>query len=42
MTFQKQDSSGYLILAVIQNGKLLNVKSTGTEYGVVSVSGNCD
>jgi hypothetical protein len=42
MAFQKQSSSGYLILAVIQNGKLLNEKSTGAEYGVVSVSGNCD
>jgi hypothetical protein len=42
MAFQKQESSGYLILAIIQNGKLLNEKATGAEYGVVSLSGHCD
>ncbi|HET6458958.1 MAG TPA: CFI-box-CTERM domain-containing protein [Nitrosopumilaceae archaeon] len=39
--FQKQSEEGYLILAVIQNGKLLNSKSTSAQYGVVSVAGNC-
>jgi hypothetical protein len=42
LVLQNQDSSGYLLLAVLQNGKLLNVKSTIAEYGVVSLSGHCD
>ena len=33
--FQKKDTNGYLLLAVIQNGKLLNERSTTAAYGVV-------
>jgi hypothetical protein len=42
IVFQNHDSSGYLLLAVLQNGKLLNTKSTVADYGVVSLSGRCD
>lgn len=42
LTFQKLKSSGYLELAVIQNGKLLTRDITTAAYGVVGISGNCD
>lgn len=42
IVFQNQEASGYLLLAVLQNGKLLNIKSTVADYGVVSLSGQCD
>ncbi|HJW19219.1 MAG TPA: hypothetical protein VJ571_01515 [Candidatus Nitrosotalea sp.] len=42
IVMQKQSEGGYLALAVIQNGKLLNSKATSAEYGVVSVAGNCE
>jgi hypothetical protein len=42
LTFQKLKSSGYLELAIIQNGKLLTRDSTTAAYGVVGISGNCD
>ena len=42
IVFPNQDASGYLLLAVLQNGKFLNAKHTVADYGVVSISGNCD
>ena len=42
LVLQNQDSSGYLLLAVLQNAKLLNLKSTVAEYGVVFLLGHCD
>lgn len=41
LVLQKQSSSGYLLAAIIQDGKLLDAKSTSAEYGLVSLSGNC-
>ena len=42
MAFQKMNTGGYLLLAIIQNGKLLNAKSTTAEYRLVSIAGQCD
>jgi hypothetical protein len=42
LTFQKLKSSGYLELAVIQNGKLLTRDITTAAFGVVGINGNCD
>jgi hypothetical protein len=41
LTEQKQTESGYLLVAVIQDGKLLDSKATTAQYGVVSLAGNC-
>lgn len=39
--FYKTNSPGYLIVAIIQDGKLLNLVSTTSEFGSVSFSGKC-
>lgn len=41
MTFQNKNDWGYLVLAVIQDGKLLDSKATSADYGVVSLVGKC-
>jgi hypothetical protein len=41
LVLQKQSSSGYLAVAIIQDGKLLGAKSTSAPYGLVSLAGNC-
>jgi hypothetical protein len=38
---QKQTDSGYLLVIVIQDGKILDSQSTTAQYGVVSLAGNC-
>jgi hypothetical protein len=38
---QKQTDSGYLLVVVIQDGKILDSQSTTAQYGVVSLAGNC-
>ncbi len=42
LAFQKQNAEGYLFANVVQDGKLLNVKTTTAEYGMVTMAGNCD
>lgn len=39
--FYKTNSPGYLLVAVIQDGKLLNLIGTTSEYGSFSFSGKC-
>jgi hypothetical protein len=41
LSIQKQSEYGYLALAVIQDGKLLDSKATNAAYGVVSLAGRC-
>ena len=41
LTEQKQTESGYLLVIVIQDGKVLDSQSTTAQYGVVSLAGNC-
>jgi len=41
LTMQKQTDFGYLTVVIIQDGKILDSKSTSANYGVVSLAGNC-
>ena len=41
LSFQKDTESGYLAVAVIQDGKLLDSKATSAEYGIAGVAGKC-
>ena len=40
--FQKQDESGSLTVSLIQDGNMLDTKTTTAAYGVVSIAGNCN
>ena len=41
LSVQKQTESGYLLVAVIQDGELLDSKATTAEYGIAGVAGKC-
>jgi hypothetical protein len=41
LSVQKDTESGYLLVAVIQDGKLLDSKATTAEYGIAGVAGKC-
>jgi hypothetical protein len=41
VAIQKQEEEGTLIVGVVQDGKVLKQASTSSDFGVVSVAGNC-
>jgi hypothetical protein len=41
LSIQKMEEDGTLIVAVVQDGKVLKQASTSSDFGVVSIAGNC-
>jgi hypothetical protein len=41
MSFQKQQESGYMALAIVDHGKITNIQLTASPFGVVTAVGNC-
>jgi hypothetical protein len=41
LTIQKMEEEGTLIVAVVQDGKVLKQAQTSADFGVVSLAGNC-
>ena len=42
LAFQKHNADGYLFANVIQDGKVLDGRTTTAEYGMVTIAGHCD
>lgn len=42
LSVQKQTETGFLSIAIIQNGNILDKGETNAAYGIASLSGNCN
>jgi hypothetical protein len=42
LSVQKQTETGFLSIAIIQNGNILDKGETTAAYGIASLSGNCN
>jgi hypothetical protein len=42
LSVQKQTETGFLSIAIIQNGNVLDKAETTAAYGIASLSGNCN
>ena len=42
LSVQKQTETGFLSIAIIQNGNILDKGETSAAYGIASLSGNCN
>jgi hypothetical protein len=41
LNVQKNSESGVLLLALVQNGNIMDIVDTKAAYGIASLAGNC-